>query len=92
MQKLSPTTQDLFSQKPVRIKKKVFNSTRGKSPGNGDKHSNEVWGALIIHRRQRKKWFNMRADFFAFREPDCFIWENRQVHAQNNVFNTHEKM
>ena len=79
------TVFGLFSQKPVRIKKKVFNLTRGKSPGNGDKHSNEVWGALIIHRRQRKKWFSMRADFFALREPDCSIWENKQVHAQNNV-------
>ena len=27
----------------------------------------------------------MRADFFALREPDCSIWENKQVHAQNNV-------
>ena len=67
------TVFGLFSQKPVTIKKKVFNLTRGKSPGNGEKHSNEVWGALIIHRRQRKEWFNMRADFFALRETDCSI-------------------
>ena len=67
------TVFGLFSQKPVTIKKNVFNLTRGKSPGNGDKHSNEVWGTLIIHRRQRKKWFNMRADFSALREPDCSI-------------------
>ena len=79
------TVFGLFSQNPVRIKKKVFNLTRGKSPGNGDKHSNEVWGALIIHRRQWKKLFNMRADFFALREPDCSIQEDRQVPAQNNV-------
>ena len=89
MQKLSPATQEqktnvfgLFSQKPVRIKKKVFNLTTGKSPGNSDKDSNEVWGALIIHRKQRKYWFTMRADFFALREPHCSIWENRQVHTQ----------
>ena len=82
MRKLSPTTQEQknyclwpFQSKTSYnfIKKKVFNLTRGKSPGNGEKHSNEVWGALIIHRRQRKKWFNMRADFFALRETDCSI-------------------
>ena len=50
----------LFSQKPVRIKKKVFNLTTEKSPENSDKNSKEVKGALIIHGRQRKYWFNMR--------------------------------
>lgn len=82
----------LFSHKSVRIKKKVFNLTTGTSLRNSDKDSNEVWGALIIHRRQRRYWLNMRADFFALRKPDCSIWENRQVHAQNDVFNTHEEM
>ena len=98
MQKLSPATQEqksnvlgLSSQKPVRIRKKV-NLTTGKSPGNSDKDSNEVWGALIIHRRQRKYCFNMRADFLALREPDCSLRENRQVHTQNDAFNTHKKM
>ena len=28
----------------------------------------------------------MRADFFALREPDCSIWENKQnKQVQNNV-------